>query len=232
MDIIGIIGAMDEEVDILKEEMTVREVKNIANMKFYIGTLVGKNVVLVRCGIGKVNATVCTQILIGQLGATKIINTGVAGAIHKDLDVLDIVISTDVQQHDFNSTAFGYKIGEIPRMDTSIFEADQQLIDKAYLAAKKALKNQNILKGRIVSGDTFVGDSELKDHLEKNFNAFCTEMEGAAIGHTCYLNNIPFVIIRAMSDKADGSAHENFNEFVKIASNNSKTIIMDMLKYT
>ena len=232
MDIIGIIGAMDEEVDILKEEMTVREVKNIANMKFYIGTLVGKNVVLVRCGIGKVNAAVCTQILIGQLGATKIINTGVAGAIHKDLDVLDIVISTDVQQHDFNSTAFGYKIGEIPRMDTSIFEADQQLIDKAYLAAKKALKNQNILKGRIVSGDTFVGDSELKDHLEKNFNAFCTEMEGAAIGHTCYLNNIPFVIIRAMSDKADGSAHENFNEFVKIASNNSKTIIMDMLKYT
>ena len=232
MDIIGIIGAMDEEVDILKEEMTVREVKNIANMKFYIGTLVGKNVVLVRCGIGKVNAAVCTQILIGQLGATKIINTGVAGAIHKDLDVLDIVISTDVQQHDFNSTAFGYKMGEIPRMDTSIFEADQQLIDKAYLAAKKALKNQNILKGRIVSGDTFVGDSELKDHLEKNFNAFCTEMEGAAIGHTCYLNNIPFVIIRAMSDKADGSAHENFNEFVKIASNNSKTIIMDMLKYT
>lgn len=228
---IGIIGAMDEEVDILKDEMLVQEVKDIANMKFYIGHLCDKDVVLVRCGIGKVNAAVCTQILIGQLGAKIVINTGVAGAIHEDLDVLDIVISNEVQQHDFDVTGFGYEIGEIPRMEVSTFKANEELVDKAYLAAGKALKNQKVLKGKIVSGDIFVSSSDLKNQIQKVFNAHCTEMEGAAIGHTSYLNDVPFVIIRAMSDKADGFAHDNFNEFVKIASNYSKTIIMDMLNH-
>ena len=228
---IGIIGAMDEEVDILKDEMIIREVKDIANMKFYIGSLANKDVVLVRCGIGKVNAAICTQILIGQLGADKVINTGVAGAVHEGLDVLDVVISNEVQQHDFDVTGFGYNIGEIPRMEMSIFKADEELVTKGYLAAEKALKEQRVLKGKIVSGDVFVSSNELKEQLKNIFNAYCTEMEGAAIGHTCYLNNVPFVIIRTMSDKADGSAHDNFNEFVEIASNHSKNIIMDMLNH-
>ncbi|SDK42277.1 5'-methylthioadenosine/adenosylhomocysteine nucleosidase [Natronincola ferrireducens] len=229
MNRIGIIGAMDEEVDILKDEMKVQEIKNIGNMDFYIGQLSSREIVLVRCGIGKVNAAVCTQILIGQLGVEAVINTGVAGGIHDSLEVLDVVISTDVQQHDFDVTGFGYKIGEIPRMDTSIFKADENLLDMGYRAAKKALKNHKVLKGRIVSGDVFVSSPELKNKIQEVFQAYCTEMEGAAIGHTCYLNGVPFVIIRAMSDKADGSAHTSFTEFVTEAANHSKAIVMDML---
>lgn len=229
MSRIGIIGAMDEEVEILKEEMNIKEVINIANMDFHVGELHKRDIVLVRCGIGKVNAAICTQILISQLNVSSVINTGVAGAVNQELEVLDVVISSDVQQHDFDVTGFGYEIGVIPRMETSIFKADEALVDKAFEAAKKVLKSQKVLKGKIVSGDVFVSSPELKDKLESVFQGYCTEMEGAAIGQTCYLNSIPFVIIRAMSDKADGSAHNNFNEFVKEASNHSKDIVIHML---
>ncbi|ABR48949.1 Adenosylhomocysteine nucleosidase [Alkaliphilus metalliredigens QYMF] len=228
---IGIIGAMDEEVDALKNEMEIKRTETIGDMKFYIGTLVNKEVVLVRCGIGKVNAAICAQILIGQLGAKILINTGVAGGIHETLDVLDVVISTEVQQHDFDVTGFGYAIGEIPRMERSIFLADKVLVDKAFESAQQVLSKQKVLKGKIVSGDIFVGSSELKAKLKDVFKAYCTEMEGAAIGHTCYVNDIPFVVIRAMSDKADGSAHNNFNEFVQIAADHSKEIVKGMLKH-
>jgi len=230
MNRIGIIGAMDEEVDVLKGEMEVKEVKSIGNMNFYIGNLEDKEIVLVRCGIGKVNAAICTQILISELGVKVIINTGVAGAINDDLDVLDIVVSTDVQQHDFDVTGFGYKLGEIPRMEKSIFPADENLVEKALAASTEVLKQKKAVKGRIVSGDIFVSDAKLKENLLQNFKAYCTEMEGAAIGHTCYVNNTPFVIIRAMSDKADGSAHSNFNEFVQEAADHSKDIVKIMLK--
>ena len=226
---IGIIGAMDEEIEMLKQEMNIAEVKNVANMEFYIGQLFGQEVVLVRCGIGKVNAAICTQALIGQFEVGQVINTGVAGAIHDELEVMDVVISTDVQQHDFDVTGFGYKIGEIPRMEKSIFEADKKLVGLAYDAATELLVNNKAMKGRIVSGDIFVSSQELKNKLWDVFNGFSTEMEGAAIGHTCYVNNIPFVIIRSMSDKADGSAHVNFNEFVEKAAKLSKDIVKNML---
>lgn len=230
MNRIGVIGAMDEEVDVLKSEMNIKEVKSIANIDFYIGDLEEKEIVLVRCGIGKVNAAICTQILISELDAKAIINTGVAGAISDDLDVLDIVISSDVQQHDFDVTGFGHKLGEIPRMEKSIFPADENLIEKALAASKEVLGKNKAIKGRIVSGDIFVSDVKLKERLVENFGAHCTEMEGAAIGHTCYVNNTPFVIIRAISDKADGSAHSNFNEFVQEAADHSKDIVKIMLK--
>jgi len=226
---IGIIGAMDEEIEMLKQEMKIAEVKNVANMEFYIGQLFDREVVLVRCGIGKVNAAICTQALIGQFEVGQVINTGVAGAIHDELEVMDVVISTDVQQHDFDVTGFGYKIGEIPRMEKSIFEADKKLVELAYAAATGLLANNKAMKGRIVSGDIFVSSQELKDKLWSVFKGFSTEMEGAAIGHTCYVNNIPFVIIRSMSDKADGSAHVNFNEFVEKAAKLSKDIVKSML---
>ncbi len=230
MNRIGIIGAMDEEVDVLKKEMEITEVKTIGNMDFYIGNLQEKEIVLVRCGIGKVNAAICTQILISELGVNTVINTGVAGAINNNLDVLDIVISTDVLHHDFDVTGFGHKLGEIPRMEKSIFPADMSLIEKTFSASKEVLQKNKVVKGRIVSGDIFVNDAKIKENLMKNFDAYCTEMEGAAIGHTCYVNNIPFVVIRAMSDNADGSAHDNFNEFVQEAANNSKDIVKIMLK--
>lgn len=227
---VGIIGAMDEEIDILKNTMTISEIKNLAGMSFYIGYLEEKSVILVRCGIGKVNAAICTQILINIFSVTHIINTGVAGAIYDDLDVGDIVISSDVIEHDFDATNFGYKPGEIPRLDNYKFKGDKKLIDLAFKASThKNISNKTVI-GRILSGDVFVANQEKKEFLWKVFKGYCAEMEGAAIGHTCYLNDIPFVIIRAMSDKADGSAHVNFNEFLHKAAKNSSNIVVDILK--
>ncbi|QUH26119.1 5'-methylthioadenosine/adenosylhomocysteine nucleosidase [Serpentinicella alkaliphila] len=230
MSKIGIIGAMDEEVNILKDEMEIIETIKIASMDFYIGKLESKNIVLVRCGIGKVNAAICTQVLIDRFDIDLVINTGVAGAMHDSLNILDVVVSDDVLYHDFDVTGFGYKLGEIPRMDSSIFKADNNLVSISINAAKEVLKGEKVFKGRVVSGDIFVSSAELKEKINLEFNAYCTEMEGAAIGHTCFLNNKPFVIIRAMSDKADGSAHANFNEFVEKASHNSKEIVKGILK--
>jgi len=230
MSRVGIIGAMDEEVIILKEEMDIIETKKIASMDFYVGKIVDKDVVLVRCGIGKVNAAFCTQILIDTFKVNVIINTGVAGAMNDKLNILDVVVSDDVLYHDFDVTGFGYKIGEIPRMDSSVFKADEKLVNIAVKAAESILQNERVFRGRVVSGDVFVSSAELKEKINKEFSAYCTEMEGAAIGHVSYLNNTPFVIIRAMSDKADGSAHSNFNEFVEKASNNSKDIVKSILE--
>ena len=230
MNKIGIIGAMDEEIRFLRNEMKIKEIKTIADMDFYIGIIENKEVVLVRCGIGKVNAAICTQILISVFDIKTIINIGVAGAIKDTLNILDIVVSTDVQQHDFDVTGFGYRLGEIPRMRKSVCPAEENLIQKALDASNEVLTDNKVVKGRIVSGDIFVSDVKLKQNILENFGGYCTEMEGAAIGHTCYVNNIPFVVVRVISDKADGSAHGNFHEFVYQAVNHSGNIVKTMLK--
>ena len=213
MNRIGIIGAMDEEVDILVELMDIKETIEKASLKFYKGTLEGKDIVLVRCGIGKVNSALCAQILISEFDVDAIVNTGVAGALHSELDVLDMVISTDAIQYDVDTTAFGDPKGTIPRMESSVFVADEKLINAAYESSIKEMKSNKVLK-----------------ELVNDFNAYCGEMEGGAIAHVCTLNKIPFVIIRAMSDKADGSADVTYDEFVKVAAHNSKDIVLNMLK--
>lgn len=231
MNTIGIIGAMEEEINILKDSLQLFKQFKRAKMEFYIGKYAGKEIIVVRSGIGKVNAALCTQVLISEFHVDTIINTGVAGAIFDELEVGDIVISQDVIQHDFDVTGFGgYKLGEIPRMSESIFVADKELVEIATKASKEENTRYKTFRGRILSGDIFIASSEKKDFLWKEFRGYCTEMEGAAIGHACYLNNIPFVIIRAMSDKADGTAHENFNDFVNEAARNSTEIVCDMLK--
>jgi adenosylhomocysteine nucleosidase len=228
---IGIIGAMDEEVDILKEIMDIQETIEKSGLKFYIGRLEDKDVVLVRCGIGKVNAALCTQILLSEFNVNSVVNTGVAGALHSDLGVYDIVISSDAMYHDFDTTVFGNKIGEIPRMDTSIFKADEKLINAAYESTKEEVRSHKVVKGRIVTGDIFISSKELKDKLVNELGAYCGEMEGAAIAHVCHVNEVPFVVIRAMSDKADGSADVTYEEFVQEAAHNSKDIVLSMLRY-
>ena len=230
MNNIGIIGAMDEEVDVLVELMDIEEKVEKASLKFYRGTLEGKNVVVVRCGIGKVNAALCAQILISEFSVEAVVNTGVAGAIHDILEVNDIVISTDAIQYDFDTTVFGHKKGEIPRMDNSTFIADERLITAAYESSVKQAKNNKVYKGRVVTGDVFISSMELKNELMNDFKAHCGEMEGGAIAHVCELNKTPFVIIRAMSDKADGSADVIYEEFVKEAADNSKDIVLNMLR--
>lgn len=230
MNTIGIIGAMDEEVDILVDIMDIKETIEKASLKFYKGQIAKKDVVLVRCGIGKVNSALCAQILISEFNVDAVVNTGVAGALNSELDVFDIVISTDAIQYDFDTTVFGHKKGEIPRMESSVFVADEKLVNLAYESSKEQVKNHKILKGRVVTGDRFISSKELKDELVNEFDAYCGEMEGASIAHVCYLNKVPFVIIRAMSDKADGSADVTYEEFVKDAAINSKDIVVNMLK--
>lgn len=227
---IGIIGAMDIETERLKSQMNVVGIREVAGMSYYSGTLEGQSVVVVTCGVGKVNAATCTQILISEFKVDAVINTGVSGAIHNSLNVGDVVISTDCMEHDFDCTGFGYAYGVIPRMDSSVFLADENLVQAAYEACATGDLKVNFVKGRIVSGDQFVSSAERKTFIETHFAAHTTEMEGAAIAHVCHLSQVPFVIIRAMSDKADGSAHVNFDEFALLAAENSNRIVTGMLK--
>jgi adenosylhomocysteine nucleosidase len=222
---IGIIGAMDEEVHILKGQMEGVQVRTIASMEFYEGSLQGHKVVVVRCGIGKVNAAICTQILVDLFHVEAIINTGVAGSLRNEIDIADIVLSTDTQQHDMDATGFGYPAGVIPRMEASIFPADGHLITLAKEVCNEVLPDVGVHTGRIVSGDQFISDSGKKTWLVDNFNGYCTEMEGAAIAQAAYLNQIPFLIIRAISDKADHSAEMSYKEFEEIAIRNTVKLL-------
>lgn len=211
--IIGIIGAMEEEVARLKEMMEEAEVKTKASMEFCRGRLMGKEVVVVRSGIGKVNAGICTQILVDEYDVCAVINTGIAGSLRAEIDIGDIVLSTDALQHDMEATAFGYPVGQIPRMDTLSFTADAKLREIAKAACERVNPEIHVHEGRVVSGDQFISDKEKKNWLIENFHGYCTEMEGAAIAQAAYLNGIPFLIIRAISDKADDSAHEDYPAF-------------------
>ena len=230
MGMIGIIGAMDEEVLTLKEKMDIKEVRSIASLEFYIGNLHNTSVVVVMGGIGKVNAAMCTQVMIDCFHVDAIINTGVAGALSDELEIGDVVISLDMVQHDMDATAFGYAIGQVPRMDVFSFKADEHLISIAERAADVLPQSTNVFVKRIVSGDMFVAGKDKKTWLVDKFDGFCTEMEGAAIAQVAHINKTPFVIIRSISDKADDSAEMNFDEFVTLAANNSCKMIEKMLE--
>lgn len=225
MNKIGIIGAMDEEVHIIKTKMQNVIVKEAASMEFYEGIFQEKQVVVVRCGIGKVNAAVCTQILVDLFQVEAVINTGVAGSLRNEIDIADIVLSTDTLQHDMDATGFGYELGVIPRMEQSTFEADKELMVLAKKVCEEVIPNVGVHTGRVVSGDQFISDSNKKAWLIENFGAHCTEMEGAAIAQTAYLNHIPFLIIRAISDKADHSAEMNYAEFEELAIKNTVKLL-------
>ena len=223
---IGIIGAMDEEVAALKEKMEVEKVTDRASMQFVAGKLEGKEVTVVRSGIGKVNAAVCAQILASEFHVDTLINTGIAGSLDAKIDIGDMVISTDALHHDMDATAFGYPLGEVPRMDILAFPADEKLIRLAVEANEEANPDIHTFTGRVVSGDQFV---EVKEKIRSNFGGLCTEMEGAAIAHTAYLNDISYVIIRAISDKADNSAHVDYPEFEKMAIARNIKLVQEML---
>ena len=210
---IGIIGAMEEEVAELKKDMQIEETVEMAGMVFCKGTLGGKDVVIVRSGIGKVNAGICAQILVSQFGADTLINTGIAGSLDAQIDIGDMVISTDALHHDMDAIGFGYKKGQIPQMDEFSFPADEKLRKLAAKVCKEVNPEISVFEGRICSGDQFISDKSVKDAIISEFGGFAVEMEGAAIGQAAYLNHIPFLVVRAISDKADGSAHMDYAEF-------------------
>lgn len=226
---LGIIGAMDEEVIKLKEVMEDVEICSKASMDFYKGKMCGKDVVVVRSGIGKVNAGICTQILADVYGVDAVINTGIAGSLNAAIDIGDVVLSTDTLQHDMDATGFGYEPGVIPRMETSVFQADENLRNLAKAACQKVNPDIKVFEGRVVSGDQFISDKAKKQYIEENFKGFCTEMEGAAIAQAAYLNNIPFLIIRAISDKADDSATVDYPTFEAKAIENSVKLVKEMV---
>ena len=227
--IIGIIGAMEEEVSILKETMEIEETVSYASMDFCKGKLCGKDVVIVRSGIGKVNAGICAQILVDKFNVDMLINTGIAGSLDAQIDIGDMVISTDCVEHDMDASIFGDPVGQVPRMDTFSFPADPVLVGKALAANEEANPDIKTFAGRIVSGDQFVSSSEVKDKLVNLFGAKCTEMEGAAIAHAAYLNKVSCVIIRAISDKADNSATMDYPTFEKKAIQHSVRLVQNLL---
>ncbi len=227
--IIGIISAMAEELEILLKDLIQEEKKEKANMTFYKGKLYEKNVVAVVCGIGKVNSAVCAQILASEYKVDKIINFGVAGGIGKEIYPGDIVVAENLVQHDMDTTAFGDKIGQIPRLDTFDFKCDKEMVDLAKKACAE-IPELNIFSGRIVSGDQFIANIEKIQWLDKEFQAISCEMEGASIAQVCYLNSIPFVVIRSISDNANNGAHMDYQKFIPIAVKNSTRILKKMLE--
>lgn len=226
---IGIIGAMDLEVEHLKGEMQISRIVDKAGMEFYTGTLKGVDVVIVRSGIGKVNAGLCTQILADVFQVTHIINTGVAGSLNAKLDIGDILISKDALYHDMDVRIFGYQLGEVPQMGCREFKADKAMIEAAVSSCKEVNPDIHVEVGRILSGDQFISDKAKKETLIADFQGDCTEMEGAAIAHSAYLNKIPFVIIRAISDKADDSAEMDYPTFEREAAKHSAKLVEHMI---
>ena len=227
---LGIIGAMDEEVAKIKEEMTQVQVTRTAGMDFYVGKLCGQDAVVVRSGIGKVNAGMCTQILADRFQADAVINTGIAGSLKNEINIGDIVISTDTVHHDMDAVSFGYPKGQIPRVDTFAFKADEKLCALALSCNEKVNSDIQAFQGRVVSGDQFISDKEKKKWLAEEFGASCTEMEGGAIAQAAYLNGIPYLVIRAISDKADDSAGMDYAEFEAQAIRHSVNLILEMAK--
>jgi adenosylhomocysteine nucleosidase len=227
---IGLIGAMVEEIQLIEERMEGLKVVEKAGIRFMEGSFCNKQVVLCKSGVGKVNAAVCTQLLIDTFEVDAILFTGVAGALDPQLNIGDVVISTDCQQHDVDVTALGFPRGTIPFHDPSVFVADPKLVEIAYEASGVGFEGRTI-KGRVLSGDQFIASRDTVTTLHKEMQGACTEMEGAAVAQVCVMNGTPFVIIRAMSDKADGSADVNFAEFTVLAARHSCNIIEEMMKH-
>lgn len=230
---IGIIGAMNTEVETLISALTDKQETVIAGSHFFSGKLGSTDAVVVMCGIGKVAAAICAQAMIDTFHPDALINTGVAGGVAPGLSQGDLVIAVDAVQHDFDLRAFGYAKGYMPvwgrdKDHPSGFPADEVLAEKL-IAASNTL-GYHAIRGRIVSGDVFVADAALKQSLAGDFGASAAEMEGAAIAQTAWQNGVPFAIIRAISDLADGSAALSFDEFEQIAAERSAKLLMEICK--
>lgn len=205
---LGVIGAMEVEVEQLRERLAGRATSTRAGLRFDEGVLGQTPVVVVKCGIGKVNAAMCAQALIDLYGVTHVVNTGVAGSLDPTVDVMDLVVSTDAVHHDYDLTIFGYAPGQVPGTPEAGFKADEGMRRLVRRAAAEVAPQIGVHDGRIASGDQFVSDQTEKDRITAQFGARCCEMEGASIAHVCTLNGVPFVVVRAISDKADGAGME------------------------
>ena len=216
MKYIGIIAAMNEEVESIKKLMINACIKEIYELQFIEGKINEKNVVLVKCGVGKVNAARCTQILIDNFEIDYIINVGTAGSLNNNLEIGDLVIADKLVQHDFDITAFGHEKGYISDVGT-YFYSNEELVNKSREVIEKINIDFNMVIGTIASGDLFCTDVDIKNDIRNEFDAECVEMEGAAIAQVCCLDKIPFIVIRSISDKPNGKNNVDFETYLKIA---------------
>mgnify|MGYP003202455543 CR=1 FL=1 len=214
MGTIGIIGAMEVEVKELKEQMQITRQLTKAGMEFCEGILEGQDVV----------------VLIDVFDVKAVINTGIAGSLKAEINIGDLVISSDLVHHDMDAVSFGYPKGQIPQMDVFSFEADKALADLAEKVCEEVNPEIQVFHGRVVSGDQFIADKETKENISTLFAGYCTEMEGAAIAQTAHLNEVPFVVLRAISDKADDSASMDYPTFEKQAVAHSVRLVCGMMK--
>lgn len=227
--VIGIIGAMKEEVESLKKEMQLESKTTKASMDFYEGKLWNHDVVVVVSGIGKVNAAICTQILVDIFDVNMVMNVGVAGGVKSDINPGDIVIASSLVHHDMDCSVFGDKIGQVPRMDVYDFKCDEKLVNIAKNIVLKDLNHKSVV-GIIATGDQFIADNKKVKWLEDTFDASAVEMEGVSIAHVAYQNNIPFIVIRSISDNANTGASIDFEKFVPYAVENSMIFIKGLLE--
>ena len=226
---LGIIGAMQVEVETLVENLKEKQECRKAGSTYYEGILEGLPVVVVQCGVGKVNAAMCAQTLCNCFDVTYIVNTGIAGSLCAELDIGDLVISRDAMYHDMDVQIFGYPVGQVPGTQKPEFTADETMRNLAYAAAE-AVNPGHTRTGRVASGDQFICSKAQKEKIIADTGAVCAEMEGAAIAHTATRNEIPFVILRAISDKADGSAEMDYPTFETIAAHRCAEVAMKMAK--
>lgn len=225
---LGIIGAMDVEINAVKEKITQRTITEIAGTQFVCGFIEQVMVCAAQCSPGKVNAAVCAQAMIDNFDVDKIINIGVGCSLSENVIIKNVVIADDVCEYDIDITALGEPLGFINGLNTIKIKTDKQLSEQ--LARTAINHGEKIHRGTIASGDTFIADSNLKQRLADEFRAVCGEMEGAAIGHTCALNGIPFAVMRTISDGGDERSQMDYPEFKKIAADISTAIILEYIK--
>ena len=226
----GIIGAMEVEVALLKEQMEDTEVSSVAGMDFFSGTLGGSDAVVVQSGIGKVNAGICVQVLADRFGVGAVINTGVAGSLDATIDVGDLVVSTDCVMHDFSVEPLGYALGQVPGLDVLAFPADAGMRESVCAAAAEVAPDIHVHSGRVASGDQFISTDAERERIVDTFGARCCEMEGCAIAQAAYLNGLPFVVVRAISDKP-GSEDQvvDYRTFERKAARDCAAIVAKMV---
>jgi len=218
----GIIGAMDVEVDALKTLVKNKKTALFAGIEFVSGSINGREVCIAKCSAGKVNAALCTQIMIDRFSPDEIINMGIACSLSENVVIKDVVVATEVCQYDFDTSAIDGVKGLIIDDKTSI-PADKDLSDKLAKAAKKCV--ERVHRGIIASGDCFIASEALKQSIVSDFSAICGEMEGGAVGQVCYINGVPFAVIRSISDGGDENSQIDYPAFKEIAAHISTTVI-------
>lgn len=226
---IGILCALDKELEMIIEQLQNAEKKKICGYDFYTGVLRGRRAVLCKCGVGKVNAAVCAQTMLLNWPLRLVLNSGVAGALRRPLEIGDICIATDLVQHDVDTTAVGDPVGMVSTVNQTYFRCAEWAVE-GLLKAAREVEGVNALSGRIASGDQFVTDKSVKDRIVRLFDAYACEMEGGAIAQTCFINGVDCAVIRAISDSSTGRHQMEYQEFMPLAAKNSASVVLKFIE--